>query len=305
MNIIPYNYHTHTELCDGTASLEEMTLAAMKEGFKVIGFSGHCYTAYDDCYCMSLEGTKYYRSEILRLREKYKDKILILCGIEQDFGSDEPVSGYDYSIGSVHAIFPDALANSTDNFHGFDRSRFYYIDWNVEKIQEAVSEDFDGDPYAFIECYYRTVSMLPEVTGCLIIGHFDLITKFNEKSPWFDENHPRYQAAVKSALDSIFKAYPLTDAAKYPGADGKPIFEINTGAISRGWRTSPYPSAWILKEINQRGGHIMINSDSHAVDTINCSFKEALQLAKNCGFQYTKILTQCGLEDYKIQLEKA
>ena len=55
MNIIPYNYHTHTELCDGTASLEEMTLAAMKEGFKVIGFSGHCYTAYDDCYCMSLE----------------------------------------------------------------------------------------------------------------------------------------------------------------------------------------------------------------------------------------------------------
>ena len=147
--------------------------------------------------------------------------------------------------------------------------------------------------------------MLPEVTGCLIIGHFDLITKFNEKSPWFDENHPRYQAAVKSALDSIFKAYPLTDAAKYPGADGKPIFEINTGAISRGWRTSPYPSAWILKEINQRGGHIMINSDSHAVDTINCSFKEALRLAKDCGFQYTKILTQCGLEDYKIQLEKA
>lgn len=300
MRMIPYNYHTHTDLCDGTASLEAMTLAAMKEGFKVIGFSGHSYTAYDDCYCMSLQGTKDYRREIFRLREKYKDKILILCGIEQDFGSDEPISDYDYSIGSVHAVFPDAFSDSTDNFHGFDRSRFYYIDWSVEKIAEAVAHDFAGDPYNFIERYYRTVSMLPEVTGCLIIGHFDLITKFNEKSPWFDENHPRYQAAVRDALDGIFKTYPLTGAAKYPGADGKPIFEINTGAISRGWRTTPYPSSWILKEIHRRGGHIMINSDSHAVDTLSCSFEQAQALAADCGFRYAKILTQRGLEDYKL-----
>ena len=108
MNIIPYNYHTHTTFCDGTASLEEMVLSAIDRGFKVIGFSGHSCTAYDGCYCMSLDGTRKYKDEIKRLRLKYAGKILILCGIEQDFGSDEPIDDYDYVIGSVHATFPDA-----------------------------------------------------------------------------------------------------------------------------------------------------------------------------------------------------
>lgn len=123
--IIPYNYHTHTSFCDGNNTLEEMTLAAIAAGLKVIGFSGHGYTAYDDCYCMSRANTAAYFTEIDRLREAYRGKITILRGIEQDFGSDEPTDAYDYVIGSVHATFAPAADGSGDNFHGFDRSRFY------------------------------------------------------------------------------------------------------------------------------------------------------------------------------------
>ena len=149
--IISYNYHTHTSFCDGNNTLEEMTLAAIAAGLKVIGFSGHGYTAYDDCYCMSRANTAAYFAEIDRLREAYRGKITILRGIEQDFGSDEPTDAYDYVIGSVHATFAPAVDGSDDNFHGFDRSRFYYIDWTVDRILEAVRDDFAGDPYAFIE----------------------------------------------------------------------------------------------------------------------------------------------------------
>ena len=251
--IISYNYHTHTSFCDGNNTLEEMTLAAIAAGLKVIGFSGHSYTAYDDCYCMSQANTAAYFAEIDRLREQYRGRITILRGIEQDFGSDEPTDAYDYVIGSVHATFAPAVDGSDDNFHDFDRSRFYYIDWTVDRILEAVRDDFAGDPYAFIEHYYETVGILPEVIGCHIIGHFDLITKFNEKEPWFDEAHPRYRAAVCRTLDQIF-------------------------------------ASW--QESRARGGQIMINSDSHAADTITCAFADAVKLAQDCGFHQVKIITE-------------
>ena len=45
-------------------------------------------------------------------------------------------------------------------------------------------------------------------------------------------------------------------------------FEINTGAISRGYRTSAYPHEDIIAYIKENGGRLILSSDSHAVDTI-------------------------------------
>ena len=97
-DIIKTNFHTHTLLCDGTDTPEELVEAAIAKGFDALGFSGHCYTAYDESYCMSPEGTAKYKSEIERLRKKFEGKLSILCGIEQDFGSDEPINN---SVGST------------------------------------------------------------------------------------------------------------------------------------------------------------------------------------------------------------
>lgn len=62
-------------------------------------------------------------------------------------------------------------------------------------------------------------------------------------------------------------------------------FEINTGAMSRGYRSAPYPSAALLKELCACGGRILINSDSHSADTIGYGFKQAQELAVVCGFK--------------------
>lgn len=268
-DIIKTNFHTHTLLCDGTDTPEELVEAAIAKGFDALGFSGHCYTAYDESYCMSPEGTAKYKSEIERLRKKFEGKLSILCGIEQDFGSDEPIGDYDYVIGSVHALFPAADADSTDNFHGYDRSRYYYIDWSAEETERTINELCGGDPYAMCEHYFRMVSMLPEVTGCQIIGHFDLVTKFNEKHPLFDENHPRYVTAALDALDRLMES--------------DIIFEINTGAMAKGWKSAPYPAPWILKYIASKGGSVIINSDCHKAEFLDCAFDEALALANSCG----------------------
>lgn len=38
---------------------------------------------------------------------------------------------------------------------------------------------------------------------------------------------------------------------------------MNTGAIARGYRTTPYPAPFILKELKNLGCGIIISSDCH------------------------------------------
>ena len=74
--------------------------------------------------------------------------------------------------------------------------------------------------------------------------------------------HPRYVKAWQDAADVLLKT-------------GKP-FEINTGAISRGYRTEAYPSKEIRDYIRAHGGKLILSSDSHQKDTIAYRFKDYL-----------------------------
>ena len=51
-------------------------------------------------------------------------------------------------------------------------------------------------------------------------------------------------------------------------------FEINTGAISKGYRTEPYPAKNIRDYIRQQGGRFILSSDSHRTDTLCYGFEE-------------------------------
>ena len=209
---------------------------------------------------MSLENTRRYQEEVRRQAETYRDQIRIFCGIEQDIYSDQPTEPYDYVIGSVHAVY------RKDGRRG----RYIYVDSDLAALKEAVSELYGGDYLALAEDYFSIVSQVVHKTGCQIVGHFDLLTKFNEQEHLFDESHPRYKEAVHQALSKLLQA--------------DPIFEINTGAMARGYRTSPYPSPSILRSIYQAGGRITINSDSHSASSLDFGFEAAREAARSCGF---------------------
>ena len=74
----------HTTYCDGNDSPEEMILAAVDMGLDAVGLSGHSYTWFDESYCMSREGTERYIAEVRELRQKYRDRIRVLLGVELD-----------------------------------------------------------------------------------------------------------------------------------------------------------------------------------------------------------------------------
>lgn len=234
------NYHTHTVFCDGKNTAEELVQKAIQLGCPEIGFSGHSYLAPGSDWSMSGEGTEKYKSEILRLRKKYDGKIKILLGVEQDYYSDTPTDDYDYVIGSVHYV------KKMGEYLSIDKSR----DDQIESVQKYYGGDFLG----FAEDYFATVADVYNKTKCDIIGHFDLITKFNENDSLFSTSDPRYTKAAYSALEALCSS---------PAA-----FEINYGAIARGYRTEPYPNADMQKFIIQHGNRILFSSDCHDAEKL-------------------------------------
>lgn len=258
--MIRADYHVHTDLCDGRDTPEQMAQAAYEMGLSRLGFSGHGYTSFDDDFCMSLKNELEYRRRIAALKEQYRGKMEILCGIEQDFFAGKPDFGYDYVIGSVHYV------KLGENYLSVD---------HAEEISlNGVRKYFDSDFYALAEHFYATAAQVVEQTGADIIGHFDILTKFNEGGRYFDEEHPRYKAAWKAAADRLLAA-------------GKP-FEINVGAVSRGYRTAPYPSLSIAKYISDSGGSFILSSDSHSTEALCFQFDKWEKWAEYNGITLCK-----------------
>lgn len=95
---IDTNFHTHTYRCGhaGNFSDEAYVLSAIENGFKVVGFSDHA--PFKDIIHpgMRMDFAEFdgYLSSLRDLKEKYKDKITILIGLEIEY-YEEIKSYYD------------------------------------------------------------------------------------------------------------------------------------------------------------------------------------------------------------------
>lgn len=116
---------------------------------------------------------------------------------------------------------------------------FSPVDVSPAGSEAAIREAFSGDAYRYAAAYYEGLAArLRAEPRVDIVGHFDLVAKFNEGGRLFDESDPRYRSAALDALDAVVKKHPR--------------FEINTGAMSRGWRSAPYPAPFLLKRLRAR-----------------------------------------------------
>lgn len=266
--------HTHSTFCDGKNSLEEMVLSAIDKNFDSIGFSGHSYMDIYADFSMGEEKAAAYKAEIKRLQQVYGDKIKIFCGLEKDNYTKASTDGYDYLIGSVHAVqYGDELL---------------YIDWSADRTRDSVQRVFGGDGLAYAKAYFQAVADLPKYGSFDILGHFDLLTKFNEQEPdLFDTDSPEYRQAAIQAAEA------LVGKVKY--------FEVNTGAISRGYRTKPYPAPFIIKQMKRLGFGAIISSDCHDKDFLDCGYEDAKQLLREAGFTEHYVLKDEGFVSIPLE----
>ena len=266
------NLHMHTVYTDGKDQPEEMVLEAIRRGFDSVGFSEHSYMRYSRSHQMLLEQTGAYQAEILSLKEKYRGAIDIYCGLEVELFSEMPQESFDYLIGSVHYLECDG------QIAGFDRG--------LEETLSYVNKYFGGDGLAFAKHYFRTLCSLPEKADFDILGHFDLITKNNEKGRFIDTSSREYLHAGFEAIHALRGKIPL--------------FEVNTGAIARGYRADPYPQREFLRELQSCGFGAVISSDCHDKNFIDCHYEEARQLLLQAGFQSRWILTEGGFREVAV-----
>lgn len=264
--------HVHTSRDHGHHSAAEMAAQAARQGLQTLGLVGHAAMEFPCHYAMTEDNEAAFLAETAALKQQYASHLDLYCGIELDYYSLPTDKPYDYRIGSVHYIK-----------HG---NEVISVDSDPRELIEAAERCFGGDWQRLCQLYFENVADLNRKFAPQIVGHFDLITKFNEGDCLFSTEDRRYRHVALEAVDALLAADPL--------------FEINTGAISRGCRTTPYPAPFILRHIHERGGRILLSSDAHSTAHLLYGFDAAAELARSCGFDCVWTLTANGFREISL-----
>ena len=272
------SFHTHSRFDDGKGELEDYVHSALEKDFKVLGFSAHAPVPLDTCWHMKRESLDEYIRLAKSLRTGYADRIEIYTGLEADYFRGctnwRKYEGIDYTIGAVHFVLDSASG------------RCFYFDGDKNEFEENLKTVFGGDIRRMVSGYYGLVrEMLRNITPD-IVAHLDVIKKNNAGCRYFDENEGWYREEVLKTLETIARS----------GA----VLEVNTGGIARGYTKEPYPGGWILGHCFDMNIPVMINSDAHLPDSIDCCYKEVRKILRDAGYRRQRILLHGEWQDAEL-----
>ena len=255
------NLHTHTIYCDGKNTVEENIEAAISKGLISIGFSGHSHF-YADNTSMSEENTIKYLENIKKAKDIYKDKIQVYLGIEGDYYSNlnkntDKEMVLDYRIGSVHYI--DDGNNS-----------YFPIDMSRDSFKETVNHF--GNIKDVVLRYYDNVIKMIETQKPDIIGHLDLVRKYNLNKEYFSEKEDWYIEKIDEVINVIKQS--------------KCLVEVNTKLMNKNNLDAHYPSKYVINKLLESGADFIVNTDAHIADNIDHFYNEAVNELKNMGVNH-------------------
>lgn len=249
-------HHAHTRFVDGHNTPEEMAQAAADLGFVSLGLSEHARQDFDPVYGLSQQGEKEYVEQVLALKEKFAGRIALHLGLELDQQGRKGDYPYEYLIGAKHYLRLD--------------QGWQAVDGALDQVKDMVRQRFGGDWVAMAAQYFDELADFICQTRPQVIGHFDLISKFNEGSALFDESSPAYVKAGCQALERM--------------AGSGALLEVNTGAIGRGYRTQPYPAMPFLKRWRELGGGVILGSDCHDASWLAVGYDLAEARMRQAGY---------------------
>ena len=278
--------HTHTVFCDGRNDVETMCRAAYENNLYAIGFSAHApvakQTGRDSTWNLKQERVAEYVEQVLAAKKRWQEKLNVFLGYEVDYikglrsvhDSDIKALNLDYTIGSVHYIYP---ANGAEPFT---------VDGSAEEFEKGVKEGFGGDVEALMHCYYDAVTEMTAMGGFDILGHADLLKKNCQgKNYWPQESELCRQKEIAHAV-----------------AKAGVIVEVNTGGINRKKIDDVYPSLPFLRFIREYDIPVIITADAHRAEHICGNYDIAVQTLIQAGFDEHVLIT--GRKNGKILLKK-
>jgi histidinol-phosphatase (PHP family) len=282
-----FNYHTHSEFCDGSSTAAEFAQTAKELDYSILGFSSHAPLPFATEWNMEKDKVAAYITTIRQLAAHYQQKPVILCGMEIDY--IEKLWGprhdffagleLDYCLGAVHYMYHPDL----------EPERYVAVDMKRKELDSYIKLWYGGDSKILVQSYYNALAQCIQSGGFEILAHLDLIKKNNGDKHLFDPEAAWYRKTVLESLDAL---------------DGTDIIvEINTGGLARKKTTEVYPAVWILKELKQRGVQICINADAHRTSHLDCCREAGLEAARLAGYNEMCILDQNGRRTIGLQAE--
>lgn len=264
------NLHTHSTYSDGRNTPLEIIEKAIELNFKSIGFSDHADCGHEiDCKELMKEDQVAY-FELLDSYKKDFPQIQIFKGLELDSLDPTFEGNPDYTIGAIHFMKID--------------DKVYPIDHSFDNLKILV--DLCGGVKAFVIKYYEQIVNFSTSFDFDIVAHLDLYTKYNEQTKLFDPHASWYVDIVKNVIEE------LTNLGK--------IIEINTGAIARGIRKTPYPDAHFFKFLKSFDSKVIVSSDAHYASKLNVGFDYAGKLLKENNINQVYNLTPLGFVPQNI-----
>lgn len=251
-----YNFHSHTQFCDGRAGMKDFAEAAVRAGFTHYGFTPHSPVPIESDCNMAEADVLPYMMEVERLRTLFP-ATRFYCGMEVDYlgsqwGPAHPyfaAQGLDYMIGSVHFI-------------PTQEGRYVDIDGSPGRFRKNLDSCFHGDLEYVVRTFYaQSVDMVR--AGCFdMIGHFDKVGMNASTIDVDIELKPWYTTLVEDLIEEISKS-------------GVTV-EINTKAYDRHGRI--FPSERYLPLLRELDVPVVVNSDAHYPDLINAGRAYGLSL---------------------------
>ena len=252
------DYHMHTTFSDGKASIVEMVVAAIDKGLDQITFTDHMPLPFDNVYAMRVDDIEKYKQEIDQVKKNNFGKIKINQGIEIDFLLESIPwvqsfvdKGWDHIILSVHTIYKNNQPLSVNGTE--EEFKFLLQNFNFE-VKELCKQ------------YYKIIQTAIQSGWFDIVGHLDVIKKYNVDQQYFKENEPWYRDMVMETLDVI----------KNQGAK----MEINMSGLNDPVKQQ-HPSKWIIQEAVKRNIPLVLSSDAHNPKSIGQYFNTFDQLFHN------------------------
>lgn len=263
-----FDYHIHTTRSGhAKGTMEQYVQAAIAAGLGEMGFSDHLPLCRPEPtpWTVPHEELDAYIHDVLDLRAKYP-QIPIRLGVEVDYlpghvqaTRDKLASlELDYVIGSVHYLPAGAIQAATA---GGDVARPDF-EWCVDhpaQVEEFKRHQLDE----VFTAYLRLLEQLAASGFCQIIGHADLPKKFGHR-PTGDLREPYGRTAQAFARHGV-------------------IVELNTAGLRKP-AGEIYPNLEFLRVLRAADVPITLGSDSHAPEEVGAAFAQAIQLARQAGY---------------------
>jgi DNA polymerase (family 10) len=207
--------HTHTDLTDGVASLEEMLAAAERRGYAYYAVTDHA----PDLFMQRMSEEKML-AQRAKLRE-YTGKMTVLHGTELNIGPDgevdwppEFLAGFDLCVASVHSHFNQSRAELTRRFVRACENPYVHIIGHPTTRMIGRRPGVDADLDEVFAAAARTGTALE-------------VNAFPDRLDLSDEHIARARRhGVKFAIDSDSHATGHLGVVRY-----------GVGTAQRGWLT--------------------------------------------------------------------